>query len=558
MKRFFCMLLAAALLCAALPMPALAKVEKGFSDVKKKDWFAGAVYALTERGIVGGTSATTFSPGGILTRAQMMQLLAASEATPEELAECKQMQLFNDVPAGQWYTAAVNWCAQRKIAEGMGNDAFKPHSPVTRAQAAAFLVRFAEYSDKITLTESAEAAPFQDDREIPSWARENVYYCQRTRIYSGYNDGTFRPNRQLKRSEAASLLCGLLGIAPLSADELPDDPVPPKPSAAAFSRTVAGVSVTGVEFDPSGYTAQAVLANNRLFTDEPASSILQRTGASIAVNGTFFNAYTADRTTFGTVMNRGSLKKIDNSRAPYKPTFAIDADGNASIEFMTIRLSAALVRDGEELDRYDDLACNVDPGNSSARSVITREFGTKLTGTIARAAIVDETGTVTRVYKSAVNEVPIPEKGFVLFERQVRGVWEQYFEKCQVGDQIQLSTQYVGASKQNFSTLLSCGPTVVKNGKAYGNASTYVQEGFTETKVTMGANAKMAIGVKADGTVVIAHCSCTMASLSNVMLGLGCQNAMSLDGGASCALYLDGKTLVGAGRNMNTMLVFTK
>lgn len=538
-------------------MQASAKVKKEFTDVRKSHWFAGAVYALTEKDIIDGTTETTYSPYQSLTRAQLMKLLASSEATEEELAECGKMTLFSDVPAGKWYTAFVNWCAQRGIAQGMGADTFKPNSSVTRAQAAAFLIRFANYSANITLTETVQQTAFTDDGQIPSWAREDIYTCQRTGIYNGYDDGSFRPSRQLKRSEAASLLCGLLGIEPLPKSELPDDP-PPAVEPTVFTKTVAGVSVRGVEFNPTGYRAQAVLANDRLFSDEPASSILQRTGASIAVNGTFFNSYTPDRTTFGTVMDRGSIKKIDNSRAPYKPTFAIDTEGNASIEFMQIRVSASLMRDGAVLDRYDDLAWNVDPGNSSARSVITREFGTKLTGTIAKAAIVDENGTVTRVYKSTVSEVPIPETGFVLFERQVRNQWEHYFDLCEVGDQIQLSTEYQGASKQNFSTLLSCGPTVVKNGKAYGNASTYEQEGFTETKVTMGVNAKMAIGVKADGTVVIAQASCTMASLSNVMLGLGCTNAMSLDGGASCALYVKGSTVVPAGRNMNTMLVFTK
>ena len=83
------------------------------------------------------------------------------------------------------------------------------------------------------------------------------------------------------------------------------------------------------------------------------------------------------------------------------------------------------------------------------------------------------------------------------------------------------------------------------------------QEGFYEAKVVSQKAARMAIGVKADGTVVIVSGSAKMADLGEIMAELDCVRAMNLDGGASSALYADGWK-VSAGRDLSNMLVFRK
>ncbi len=154
-------------------------------------------------------------------------------------------------------------------------------------------------------------------------------------------------------------------------------------------------------------------------------------------------------------------------------------------------------------------------------------------------------------------EVQIPSGGFVLMERHERGVEERLFTQAQAGDTLKVQMKYEGSSVSDIVTALSCGPTLVKNG-GVRKESDFIAEGFTESKVIYGANAKMAIGVKPDGTVVIAHATCTMKNMGNVMKGLGCKEAISLDGGASCALYNKGGCIISPGRVLSNMLVFSK
>ena len=103
----------------------------------------------------------------------------------------------------------------------------------------------------------------------------------------------------------------------------------------------------------------------------------------------------------------------------------------------------------------------------------------------------------------------------------------------------------------------SCGPTVVKNGQAYGNRDTYIAEGFTDSQVISGSAQRMAIGVKKDGRVVIAAVTCDLQALGRVMQALGCETAMNLDGGSSRALYVGGSARITPGRTLTHLIVFT-
>lgn len=567
-RKILSVLLALVLLCAMLPAtPASAAVNKEFKDVNSSHWFAGSVYALSERGIINGSTPDRFEPNKNLTRAEFVQLLAASQATKEELEECRNLALFDDVSSKNWFAPAVNWGKEHGFANG-SDGKFSPNSPVTRQEAATFVAQFAANIDGVDLTPKQDKVTFKDNGKIDGWAVEKVYACQMAGVISGDERG-FRPKDKMLRCEAASILCRLLNIEPLDKSEVPQAPTkpePPTPSTTGepvtFSKTAAGFSVTGVEFNPQNYDVKAVVANNKFFTTETAASIVKRTGAEIAVNGAFYNSYnSSDLTTYSNMVSGGNIVRLDNQGAPYRPSFVIDGDGKASIQAFKTRMTVSLVQGGSTVDHFDDVACNQKLGNNDgARMIYTSAFGSKVSGTIARGAVVNASGEVTKVYKSPASNVPIPASGFILVERMVRGEWEKFFDRCQVGDQLQITMNYEGSATQNIVTALSNGPTVVKDGKAYGkDPDTYrKQEGFTDDHILVGSSARMAIGVKPDGTVVIAHAVCSLQDLSKVMLALGCEDAMNLDGGASCALYVKGSQKVAPGRNMSNMLVFTR
>ena len=134
-----------------------------FTDVSSGEWYYDAVAYVYEKGLMDGTSAVTFAPGAVLTRAMTAQVLwnlAGSPAAPGGAG-------FTDVAADAWYAGAVNWAAAQGIVAGYDTGAFGPADALcwavgeglltgkdggrldpagtaTRAEVAVILMRFAE------------------------------------------------------------------------------------------------------------------------------------------------------------------------------------------------------------------------------------------------------------------------------------------------------------------------------------------------------------------------------------------------------------------------------
>lgn len=559
-KRWIGILLAIALLCS-LGTVCFAAELKSFNDVDNSSWYAPYVYALYQKDVVSGISKTAFGPEQSLTRAQLVTMLAHKE-TKEHLEAFRGENRFSDVKADQWYAPYVNWAAYVGFVAGYKEGTFLPKRSVTRAEAATMIVQYAKLTEGIDLEKTSEAASFKD--EIPKWAASYISDAQQAGLFSGYPDGSFKPDKTMTRGEATAVLCRLYQIEPLAKDQLPKQQTAP---IETIQKTVAGVSVNGVQFDPSkGYKASIALANNKFYTTESAASMVKRTGAVVASNGASFNNQ-GDLTTYSAFIRDGKALRIDNANYPNKCYFVVDSNGKASMRFMKILQTATLYRDGEEVSgaKLEEVGCNYKfDQNDGSRMIFTREFGTQVPGTVKVAVTCDANGKVTKVMRSSTGQtVAIPESGFVLCVRQRRDdgydyKWETFYDEVKEGDTVKLSLAYENSKVQDIQTAFCCGPTVVKNGKAYGNTSTYQQEGYTEGKIISGSSERTCIGVKADGTVVIITATTSMSGLSNIMVQLGCQTAMNLDGGASSALYVDGSARVAPGRALTHMLVFTK
>ena len=108
-----------------------------FTDVSPDAYYYKALCWATENEITYGTSDTTFSPNGVVTRAQTVALLWRTAGSPEAAADVT----FTDVPADAYYAAAVRWAAANDITAGTGGDCFSPAAPCTRAQIVALLYR---------------------------------------------------------------------------------------------------------------------------------------------------------------------------------------------------------------------------------------------------------------------------------------------------------------------------------------------------------------------------------------------------------------------------------
>ena len=184
--------IAAALLCAALLLCLTAS--------------AADPGALTTEHIryIEGMGDGLFCPDAPMTRAQSAQMLWRLLSDREHIAP---NTIPRDAAAGAWYYEAVTQLVARGVILGYEDGTFRPDTQITRAEFVTLLVR---------LTGAAgEARSFPDT--AGHWAEDSIAAATEAGWIEGYAepDGsvTFRPDRNISRAEAVTVLNRLLGRA---------------------------------------------------------------------------------------------------------------------------------------------------------------------------------------------------------------------------------------------------------------------------------------------------------------------------------------------------------
>lgn len=217
-KRGLSLLLAFSMLVSMIPYSVMGHVSAAenavenawFTDMPAGHWAYEYVSDVTSRGLFLGTGdGSTFSPEEPMTRAMFVTVLSRMDGA--EVYDSASTG-FSDVPAGTWYTGAVEWAVDAGVTEGNGSGAFLPEQAIDREQVAAMLVRYCGYAG-IELEETEEAMAFTDAASISGWATEAVTACQRSGLMTGYTDGSFGPARQVQRAEVAAVMSRLAAIA---------------------------------------------------------------------------------------------------------------------------------------------------------------------------------------------------------------------------------------------------------------------------------------------------------------------------------------------------------
>ena len=111
-----------------------------FKDLPANAWYKESVGYALANGLMNGTGDGIFQPDGALTRAMLVTILYRSEGEPS-VDGLKNP--FQDVADGQWYTKAVVWAADKGIVNGTSETTFDPDANITREQIAAILHRYA-------------------------------------------------------------------------------------------------------------------------------------------------------------------------------------------------------------------------------------------------------------------------------------------------------------------------------------------------------------------------------------------------------------------------------
>ena len=167
-----------------------------FTDVPTSAYYYDAVTWAVENGITEGTSATTFSPDMVCTRAQMVTFLWRSAGSP---APTTTTNPFVDVQSGAYYYDAVLWAVENGVTEGTSATTFSPDVTCTRAQTVTFLYR-ANGSPAISGN-----SPFTDVAEDAYYAAA-VQWAVAEGVTAGTSATTFAPAAACTRSQIVTFL----------------------------------------------------------------------------------------------------------------------------------------------------------------------------------------------------------------------------------------------------------------------------------------------------------------------------------------------------------------
>lgn len=172
-----------------------------FTDITGH-WAADNILFAASRGLLSGTSDTTFSPGTGMTRGMFVTALGRlAGINPDSYQTGK----FTDVKADAYYAPYVNWAAQTGIVEGITATTFAPDTNINREQMAVIMKNYAAKLG-YDLPQTLKAVTFADNTQISSWAKDAVKSMQQAGILAGKNENKFDPKGTATRAEVATVL----------------------------------------------------------------------------------------------------------------------------------------------------------------------------------------------------------------------------------------------------------------------------------------------------------------------------------------------------------------
>ncbi|MFB9279463.1 cadherin-like beta sandwich domain-containing protein [Cohnella cellulosilytica] len=176
---------------------------KPFGDVKANSWSFEAIRAAQRLGIVQGRTDGSFHGGDSITRAEFAAMAANALHLDTASAANGVSTTFSDTK-GHWAEPAIRALTAAGVIEGMGDGAFKPNRPISRAEISAILARL------MVFDEPAGNVSFTDT--TGSWARQWIELLAGVEVVKGGGDGKFNPGAHATREQAVAMILRMLTV----------------------------------------------------------------------------------------------------------------------------------------------------------------------------------------------------------------------------------------------------------------------------------------------------------------------------------------------------------
>ena len=177
-----------------IPTPPQEEIE--FNDIKGH-WAEKAIELFVKKGYINGYEDSTFRPDNSMTRAEFVKVVNKVFGYTQ-----KGEEQFTDVNENDWFYNDICIGIKAGYIKGKSTDIFAPNDNITRQEVAMILTNIMNNKDE----NLDKLNTFKDGDKTAEWAKSSVEGAIEAGYINGYEDKTIRPNGNITRAEAISML----------------------------------------------------------------------------------------------------------------------------------------------------------------------------------------------------------------------------------------------------------------------------------------------------------------------------------------------------------------
>jgi hypothetical protein len=165
-------------------------------------WARPAILRLNDRNLINGVNGLfqpdrSMTPAEFITLLDQMGLVATTPNPPQSN--------FKDLPKSFWGYTVMQKAYAAKVIQGYEDGTIKPNGSVTRAEAAAVLLRLLSNQLTDVSIKPQEMIGFSD---VPNtlWSAKAIYTLKRAGFIDGISTTKYMPNRSMSRAEVVVVM----------------------------------------------------------------------------------------------------------------------------------------------------------------------------------------------------------------------------------------------------------------------------------------------------------------------------------------------------------------
>ena len=549
--RFISLTLA---LCLGLTLPAAASGSSPESTARADQ--------LASLGLFQGTS-EGYQLDRTPTRMQGLVMLIRLLGLEKEALAYTAPGPFTDLTWGREYAA---YAYAQGLTQGTTPTTFSPNVFLNAKSYVTFLLRALGYDDSAGDFTWDSVLSFAEERGLLSAGtagqlasvtlnRGDMVDLSYAALTCALKDGGQTLAEKLSAAgvftEAQGRAAGVLGGSPYVYTYVPYDSSTVTYTAYTNVETGLKAKVLTVNLNNPAVTVKTAMVNNTVGDTAPFQEIVEKSGAAAVINGNFFNSYDTFKSPIGHVMVDGEFLYGNSGIS----ALGITRDGELRVGRPALFTRLIRSSDGKSWSLYEI--------NTTAQNRYTATIYTPAANS-ARALSITEAGHVMTVSGGVITgyqavspgeSLPIPGDGYLVY-MGADFTSTNYFAAPVVGDTVTMEYYLRTEDPEGFTlddmvSIVSGAPRLVQDGAIV----TQLDPGFEEARFTTASTPRTAIGINGEGKLLLVSVpSATVQQLRELMLDLGCVDAINLDGGGSCAMYYDGQYLAAPGRELTVTL----